>query len=134
MGVEMKRLKLVGVLMGALFVLAAMATSAFALPDLSVTLTGGKYPVEATGKVTGKTSLGTSSGVALSGEGVTLTLTQAELSALGTFTTSFTKVKQGSIECHSNGDAAGVVLVKGEYHIVYTSLSPLTLGTLFLVS
>jgi hypothetical protein len=134
----MTRLKLVGVMLGALFALAITATSAMAvsLPDMSVTLTGGAYPINAEGKqANAATSLGTSSGVTLSGTGVTLALATAELSALGTFTSTFTKVKNTEgVECNTTGDATGVVLVKGEFHLVPISLSPLTIGTLFLVS
>jgi hypothetical protein len=132
----MKRLKLVGVMLGALFALALMATNAFALPDLSVTLSGGTYPVKTGGSLAkSATSLGSASGVTLSGEGVTLLLSVAELSALGTFTTDFTNVQNSAgVKCHSSGDASGVVLVGGDVHLVYTNLSPLTLGILFLVS
>jgi hypothetical protein len=135
----MKRLKLVGVILGALFALGLTAANALAavnLPDISVTLTGGVYPIEAKGTLTAAaTKLGSSTGVTLSGTGVTLLLKTAELSALGTFTTVFTKVKNSEgDECSSSGDAKGVVLVSGEFHLVPISLSPLTLGILFLVS
>jgi hypothetical protein len=135
----MKRLKLVGVLLGALFALAMLASSAYAavnLPDISVTLTGGKYPVHAVGSLAAAaTKLGSASGVSLTGTGVTLLLLTAELSALGTFTTDFTGVEnKEKVKCSSTGDAAGVVLVSGEFHLVPINLSPLTLGILFLVS
>jgi len=136
----MKRLKFVGVLLGALFALGMMATSALAavsLPDISVTLTGGVYPVHAQGSTaaTAATALETTGGGVLNGTGVTLLLLTTELSGLGTFTSDFTKVENPEkIKCNSAGDAAGVVLVKGEFHLVPISLSPLNIGILFLVS
>jgi hypothetical protein len=136
----MKRLKLVGVLLGALFALGMMATSALAalsLPDISVTLTGGVYPVHAQGSsaVGAKTALETTGGGVLNGTGVTLLLLTTELSGLGTFTSDFTKVENPeAIKCHSAGDAAGVVLLGGEFHLVPISLSPLNIGILFLVT
>jgi hypothetical protein len=136
----MKRLKLVGVLLGALFALGLMATSALAalsLPDISVTLTGGVYPVHAQGKTvaTATTLLETAGAGVLNGTGVTLLLLTTELSGLGTFTSDFTKVENPEkIKCHSIGDAEGVVLVNGEFHLVPISLSPLNIGILFLVS
>jgi hypothetical protein len=106
------------------------------LPDMSVTLSGGVYPINMEGsRTSATTSLGTASGVTLSGTGVTLALETTELSALGTFKSTFTKVKSSEgIECNTAGDAKGVVLVKGEFHLVPINLSPLSTGTLFLVS
>jgi hypothetical protein len=137
----MKRLKMVGAVVWALFAFAIMASSAFAevkLPDLSITLTGGAYPIHANGSCEAcATGLGSASGVTLEGKGVTLLLLTTELSALGTFNADFTNVvvpKSEGKKCNSTGDAAGVVLVSGEFHLVPISLSPLTLGLLFLVS
>jgi hypothetical protein len=137
----MKRLKLVGVIMGALFVLAVMASNALAavnLPDISVTLTGGIYPVHAVGTLPkALTFLGDASGVVLQGTGVTLLLLTKELSALGTFTTDFTNVEEPKTgaKCSSTGDASGVVLVSGEFHLVPLEVSAaLPLGVLFLVT
>jgi hypothetical protein len=136
----MKRLKLVGVLLGALFALGLMATSALAalsLPDISVTLTGGVYPVHAQGssKAAAETALTTTGGGVLNGTGVTLLLLTTELSGLGTFTSDFTNVENPEkIKCNSVGDAKGVVLVGGEFHLVPISLSPLNIGILFLVT
>ena len=136
----MKRLKLAGVIMGALFALAMMASSAFAevkLPDISVTLTGGTYPVHILGKSEANTSLGTASGVTLKGKGVTLLLLVKELSALGSFTADFTNVEETkhAIKCNTTGDVEGVVLLSGEFHVVPLEVSAaLPLGVLFLVS
>ena len=116
----MHRLKLLGVLIGALFALGMMATSAFAaLPDISIAL-GGTYPLHSEGSLpSAATELGTAGGSVLTGTGVSLLLLTKELSALGTFSSTFLKVKRSATEeCHSVGDGAGVVLVAGEFHIV----------------
>jgi hypothetical protein len=135
----MKFYKLASVTFGALLcfaIVAANALAAVSLPDISVTLTGGKYPVHSVGSLpNAATSLGSSSGIALEGKGVTLLLLTTELSALGTFTSDFTEVVEPlQNKCHTSGDAEGVVLVGGEFHLVPTNLSPLNLGTLFLVT
>jgi hypothetical protein len=104
------------------------------LPDISVTLTGGKYPVHAVGSLaTAVTTLSSASGAVLGGNGVTLLLLTTELSGLGTFTADFTNVNNPNNKenCHSTGDVSGVVLLGGEFHLV---LSPNNLGILFLVS
>jgi hypothetical protein len=107
------------------------------LPDISVTLSGGTYPVhlQAT-TATGPTTLSTANGAVLTGTGATLLLLATELSALGTFTITFTNNLQAgsSNKCNSPGDAAGAILVNGEFHLVPVGLSPLKLGILFLVS
>jgi hypothetical protein len=117
----MYRFKLLGVLIGALFALSAMATSAsaFTLPDLSIAL-GGTYPLHQEGSLpTAATETSTSSGSVLTGTGVSLLLLTIELSNLGTFSSTFLKVKRTATEpCHSVGDEQGVVLVAGEFHIV----------------
>jgi hypothetical protein len=134
----MRRLRLVGAVTAALFALAVMASSAFAtvtLPDISVTLTGGSYPLHAQGSLaTAATALSNASGTVLSGTGVTFLALTTELSALGTFSADFIKISQGSINCNTSGDAAGVILVNGEFHLVPTNLSPLNVGALLLIS
>ena len=117
----MYRFRLLGVLVGALFVLGAVAVSAsaFTLPDVSIAL-GGTYPLHGEGSLpTAQTSLSTAGGSVLTGTGVSLLVLTNELSALGTFSATFTGVKRSATEeCHSVGDAAGVVLVAGEAHAV----------------
>jgi hypothetical protein len=141
MGVRVKLFKLACLFIWALLALAMMATSASAavnLPDISITLIGGIYPMHAVGSCTKcETTLGPAAGgVTLKGEGVTLLLLTTELSALGTFTADFTKVinPSNNVDCNSSGDPAGVVLVSGEFHLVPISLAPLTLGVLYLVT
>jgi hypothetical protein len=81
------------------------------------------------------TNISNSSGVALEGVGFLLLVLALSLTSLGTFEVSFTKVKEkGASECKSPGDPLGEVLMKGTFDLVYTSLSPLTLGALFLAA
>jgi hypothetical protein len=131
----MKRLKLVSVPL-ALLTLAAMTSEAVgSLPDASVALSG-NYPIHAQAVgLTNETQLSTASGPALTGTGVTLLLLTKELSALGTFDAVFTKVRNSEgIECHSTGDATGVVLVSGEFHIGNIfRFSLIRIGWIFLI-
>jgi hypothetical protein len=134
----MKRVKLVGVALGVLLVLAVMVSNAFALPDISVTLTGGTYPVHLNGSIPVKTELGSASGVVLEGKGVTLLLLTTELSALGTFDSTFTNVEDpnNGKKCNNVGQTkeTGNVLVTGEFHLVLYGPTPEQLGILFLVT
>ena len=131
----MSRFKLVGVMLGALFALAMMASSAsaFTLPDISVTL-GGAYPLVTEGNLTAaKTSLGSASGITLEGTGVTLLLKTAELSASGAFTSTFTKVAFGTKKCLTSGQAAGTVVIPGTYDVVPLNTTG-TIGLLYLLT
>ena len=129
----MKRLKLLGVTLVALCAMGLMAASAFALPDISVTL-GGVFPLHLEyNNATNKTKLESASGVTLSGEGLKVTYGMGALAALGTFKAIFSRVVKGTEKCE-NTATEGEVATEGEFHIVYTSLSPLTLGTLYLVT
>lgn len=115
----MHRLQLVGVLLGALCALGMMAASAFAvLPDISIAL-GGVYPLHFVDSLpTAGMSLGSGSGVVFSGTGVSLLTLASELSALGSFFEQFLSVGQGAKKCNTPGDAKGVVLISGPFHIV----------------
>jgi len=103
------------------------------LPDLSVAL-GASYPLKLQVKATtAGTKLSTPAEV-LKGHGFLLTLIGNELSSLGTYEALFKEVTDESDEsCKSTSDALGEVLMSGTYHIVYTSMSPLEFGTLYLV-
>jgi hypothetical protein len=133
----MNRFKLAGVMLGALFVLAAMATSAsaFTLPDVSVTLTGGVYPLHLNSNLpTTATVLSAASGSVLTGVGTSTLLLATELSALGTFASTFLNVINGVPEkCTTGTEAPGVVKLSGEYHVVPINATG-KLGELFLVS
>jgi hypothetical protein len=131
----MKSLKLFGVALMALFTVGiTMATSAFALPEINVTLTSA-FPIHlGVTNLTIKTKLSEGSGTALSGEGILLLYLATELTSLGKFEASFEKIEAPiSGSCNTTGDKAGEILTKGTWHLVYTSLSPLTLGILHLV-
>src|ERR1700733_11366684 len=131
-------LKLVSVLMGALLAFALAATNALAsLPDISITLSG-TYPlhIEST-RPNAKTSITTAAGVELEGTGLKQLVLVKELSALGTFTVVFSNVhlpNQAGKECNSEGDAKGVVLMTGEFHLVPFRLTPPELGILHLIT
>jgi hypothetical protein len=116
-----------------LAVVSAVASTALALPDISVSL-GAAYPVDAhfhnptiTGKITNPVE-------SISGKGVTYLVLLKELSSLGHFSLDIEHVENAKGEtCNTPGDAVGIVLTEGDFHIVYTSLSPLTLGVLGLL-
>src|SRR6202451_625516 len=131
---RMKHLKLLGVALAALFALGITTATAFALPDVSLTLAGSSFPLHLDVTLLSvATNLSTSSGAHFEGVGVLLLLLALSLTSLGTFEALFTKVKDSfdGAECKSPGDPLGEVLTKGTYHFVWTSLSPLTLGELY---
>jgi hypothetical protein len=132
----MNRLKLAGVFLGAVCALAMMAASsasALGLPDVSIVL-GGSYPLHLDGESSAATKLGSAAGVTLEGKGVNLLLLSTELSALGTFSSTFKEVKiPGGEKCKTGAEPAGTVITTGEYHIVPLNLTG-TLGILFLVT
>jgi hypothetical protein len=137
---KMLRLKpgttIVGLLL-ALAVMTAGASAAVNLPDLSITLAGGTYPIHTQATVANSdTLIVAAAGTVLEGEGLTLLTLTTELSALGTFTADLTKIHESGTAklCNTASDREGVVLMAGEFHLVPTSLSPLTLGILYLVT
>jgi hypothetical protein len=137
---KMQRITLVSMTLGALLALSVATTNASAavkLPDISVTLTGGIYPIHTVGRSANViTTLGTAGGPVGGGVGETILFLATELSALGTFTATLTNIEEPKekAKCHSSGDAAGVVLVSGEAHAVPISLSPLEQAVLLLVT
>jgi len=140
----MKRLKLLGVTLVAMCAMGLMATSAFALPDISITLCGvgvancTNYPLHLNYlSNTVKTKLEGLANV-LSGEGLHILLLIGLLTDLGTFRAIFLKVEKAGVEkCFNQGvEANGEVLTEGTFSVVYTSLAGSTqglqLGELFL--
>jgi len=130
----MKCFRLFGVALMAMFALGVtMASSASALPDVSV------LPGELTLVHLDVTDLTVATKLSnpvevLRGTGLLLLLLADELTSLGTFEALFTNVvDEADVECHSVDDESGEVLTSGTYHIVYTSLSPLEIGALYLV-
>jgi len=116
----MRHLKILGIALGAMFALGITATSAFALPDISL-LPGESFPLHLNFADNGETvsSLETTGGAKLeSKSGLLLLLLVEELGSLGTFDALFLKVKEGNTECHTTGDSAGTVLLTGTFHVV----------------
>jgi hypothetical protein len=129
----MKRLTVVISALVAALTSGLLATSAFAsLPDFSITL-GGGFPLHLKFADNGKTKtkLESTAGGILEGEGLSVLMSVASLTALGTFSLDYLKVTDKSESCHSIGDASGVVLSQGTFHIVYTNLSPLSPALLY---
>jgi len=119
----MRYIKMLGLTLVAVFALgsAVVATSAMALelPDLHI-LEGEAYPVTGEGviKAAKVVTLESTIGAKFEAEEVKVLFKLEALSALGPIDFHFTGVKLGTAACNSQGDAAGVILVRGEYHVV----------------
>jgi hypothetical protein len=120
-------------ILGALLVLGLLATSASALPDVSLTL-GGAYPLHLNFADNGNTPwrFSTAGGNTFEGSGFSELHLFTELSALGTYRLDLLNAKRNGVNCNSTGDAAGVVLESGEVHVVLTRGG--ILANLFLIS
>lgn len=123
----MRHLKLLGLVLASAFVVSAMlSTAAFALPEVlnaahatttfSYKGTSGKGKFEELGGL-----------IPISCESATYE--GASGGTLGPLHIMF-----ASCTCTGLGEASGVILVLGEYHIVYLKLSPLTAGLLLLIN
>jgi hypothetical protein len=146
LGVDMKRFRLLGVMLVALCVVGLMASSAFALPDVSITLCepncGRSYPLHLNYLSNTITStLETANGGLLHGVGLHVLYLIGELTALGTFRAIFLKVEKlpGGEKCFNQGiEENAEVSTEGSFHIVYTSLAGssqgLQLGILYLLT
>jgi hypothetical protein len=136
--------RLVQALATAVVLLLGAASSASALPDISLTLEGATYPVHmSVTALTIKTKLTNLVKEGLVGEGVLIIVFLNELGHLGTYEALFTKVvNKAGTPCSSEEagrkDPSGEVLSKGTWHLVYTSLAGssqgLQLGVLALAS
>jgi len=127
----------------ALFALALVAaafatTSALALelPDVHI-LAGETYPVTGEGAVKGEDLfvLETELGEKILAREIKIKIELAELTSLGLATVDLTEAVEkvlGGPKCNTVGDAAGTVLINGEYHIIDLSTSPLTIAFLLL--
>jgi hypothetical protein len=131
--VKTLRMALFAVLaLGTVFTVTASA----ALPDIHVG-TGGKYPVTSEGSVgTGAKVVGrieTEIGEILTCTKVKFTATLNELTSLqpGTLVGTGCTEKNGHL-CNTLGQVAGEILASGEFHIVFSGLSPITVGFLVL--
>ena len=123
----MKRLKLLGVTLVAVCAMGLMATSAFALPDVSITLCTGAcvYPLHISyNSETVGTKLENVNGGVISGEGFHLLILIGQLSNEGTFRAIYLKVGKGTEKCFNQGEVEnGEVLTEGPVALVYTSLA-----------
>jgi hypothetical protein len=121
----------------ALFAVLALAiaftTTAFAaLPDIHV-VGSGHYPVTGEGSVgTGAKVVGTLEteiGEKLTATKVTATAELKELSPLGPGKLKFTGVTEKTgHSCNTAGEAEGVVVFSGEYHVVILATNPVLLA------
>ena len=129
----MRRLKVFGMALMALFVVGVMtASAAFAestpLPLIHTALKGEVYPINLVGLVkqekAGDIQLANADS-SVPAEGLHILLEAKELTALGQGTIIFLGVHQGTANCNTTGAAAGEVVVPDvEWHLVYTALSP----------
>jgi len=127
----MRRFKVLGLTVMALFALGAFASSsALALPTFLPTGSATE-PVLVEGSA-GKGVLETAAGLAIKCGSVTI-LADFESASLGTFHLHFKEcVNSAGEKCETPSDETGVILVLGEFHLVYDSLSP-TLGVALLL-
>jgi hypothetical protein len=140
----MNKFRSLGVMLVALCAMGVMASSAFALPDISITLCepncGRSYPLHLNYLSNTITStLETANGGLLHGVGLHVLYLIGELTALGTFRAIFLNVERGTEKCFNQGvEANGEVSTEGSFHIVYTSLAGssqgLQLGILYLLT
>ncbi len=85
----MRRFRLLGVMLVVACAMGVMAVSAFALPDISLTL-GAAYPLHLNYLSNiANTTLDTAAGTELQGEGLHVLFLIGELTALGTFRAIF---------------------------------------------
>jgi hypothetical protein len=133
----MKRFKILGAMLAAMWAMGLMAASAFALPDITITL--GSYPLHLNYlSNTVATKIETPNGALFTGTGLHVLYLTGELTALGTFRMIFLKWGKGTESCFNQGEEAnGEVLLEGSFHVVYTSLKGSTqglqIGVLYLV-
>ncbi len=113
----------------AMCAIGLMATSALALPDVSITLSG-VYPLHTNYSIsTIHTKLETVNGSVLTGEGLHVLSLYGGSTALGTYRAIFLHIEKGFEKCFNTGvEANGEVLTEGSVHVVYTSLAGSTQG------
>jgi hypothetical protein len=114
---------------------AVPALAELTLPDVSV-LSGDTYPATGEGTVEGAevVKLETELGEKLTGSRATFKVEFTKLSSLGPATLTLVGIVEPRSKtfCHSLGEPEGTLKIEGEYHVVDTSLSPLTVTHLFL--
>ncbi|HTZ85359.1 MAG TPA: hypothetical protein VMB05_01715, partial [Solirubrobacteraceae bacterium] len=120
---------------GALILISASSALALELPDLHV-LSGEIYPATTVGEVA-ETEVGrleTELGEKITASTVKIEAELLELGSLGPALITLTGFiePKSKTSCNTAGDAAGTILIPGEYHVVDTSTSPLTAALLIL--
>ena len=130
----MRRLMIVGAALMATLIVSIAATAAMAVTLPSVLFLAGKTSATAKATSGSTSSLETIVGSKLTGKGLEVSLTTTTAgSALGTYVTLFKEVAEGTNKCKTGTLAAGNVEIKGEFHLVTLSETPLEMGVLFLV-
>jgi hypothetical protein len=110
----------------------ASAAASAALPEVEF-LAGGKFPVEGKDTLKGAeiVKLTTKAGLQIACSEVNWLVT-IESIHLGKFSGKLTGCKEGTRTCTSEGAAAGEILTeKGNWHLVFVSLSALKVGEVF---
>lgn len=121
--------------LGALFLVSTSPALALELPDVHV-LSSETYPVVGEGSVEGAevVALETELGEFLPPPGSKLSIAWelTELSSAGPMTIMLSGVQEpkSKTTCNTSGDPAGTVKFTGEYHVVDTSIAPLTAALL----
>jgi hypothetical protein len=139
---EMRHFKVLGLAFFAIAALGVMtaASASAILPDIHL------LPTESNKAITGEGTIGkgpktvileSEIGTRLEAEELKVLLALTPLTALGTYDLHFVNLQFGAEKCKSAGDAIGVLLLKGEFHLVFVGLSPTTTlaaGVLLLVN
>jgi len=113
---QLKRLKLLGLALLAITAFASIAAATASAEELPNILPCGTEKAPVTGVSEGGKSTFGSGAEVLTAESTLGTQSQTSCK-LGTFHTSFLTVKLGTTVCTGLGDAVGVVLVLGAFHI-----------------
>ncbi len=125
----MKRLVLLGAMAAAIGALGVLATSALALPDISITLCapncGSAYPLHLVWlSATVKPKLESTNGEVLSGEGWHWLYLLGELLPEGVLRVGLLRTRKGTETCFNQGEETnGETQMEGSFHVVYTSLA-----------
>ncbi len=129
----MRLRSLAGIIILVIFSLGIVTVASAALPEVLVEK--GKLPVKFEGSgISGPTRIETVGGVLIQCKALRMSgeITSAHA---GTYKLNIEGcVGQGGIECHTTGDAKGVMLVPGEFHLVRTALMPVKAAMLLLLS
>jgi opacity protein-like surface antigen len=114
----MRRLKLMGLAIVAVFALAAIAvaSASAALPEVKTAL-GEAFPAVASGE-SGNATLSTALSSPITATGVKIKIEFSKASDEGTYTANFTGTTFEKEQCNTEGDADNTVLVSGKLNLV----------------